>query len=113
MPSGNVVRALEWVVHDSSVAGSIVAVIAGSALFCLYSRARVGDRARSRTEPSLDIARDMRSGYVETHFLDHKTARPGARRALPITASAFGLSQTPWAPKWLESRRLAGLRADS
>ena len=109
----SMVRALEHVVHSADRAGDTRAIIAGAALFCTYSRARVGDLARCCIEPALDIRADGKSGYIETHFVDHKTARPGAARALPMTASAFGLSSASWAIKWLAARREAGLRAQS
>ena len=41
----------------------------------------------------------------------HKTARPGARSLLPVTANAFGIGQGPWAACWLRARAAVGLAA--
>ena len=86
--------------------------MAGASLFTLYSRTRVGDVARCAVEPKLDIASDGKRGYEETRFESHKTARPGARALLPVTASAFGLTGEPWAACWLKARAVAGLSAE-
>ena len=64
------------------------------------------------TEPVLDMAPDMLNGFVETRFRDHKTARPGCRAAMPITAPTLGLSSPPWGPAWMRVRAKAGLRAE-
>ena len=54
----------------------------------------------------------MDRGYCETRFLDHKTARPGIRRALPVVASAFGVAGQPRAAQWLRLRCESGLRSE-
>ena len=74
----------------------------GAALFALFARARIGDLARCAVEPVLDVT-DDRTGYVETRFELHKTARPGTRAMLPITANAFGVGRAPWAETWLRA----------
>ena len=51
-------------------------------------------------------------GCLETRFLEHKTARPGTSRALPIAAPAYGLcKEKSWATCWLKARSTAGLDA--
>ena len=86
-------------------------VIAGAALFVLYSRARVGDVARSATEPTLDLAPDRSEGYIQGALLDHKTAKPGTRRSLPLAAPAFGVTGRDWATAWMDARRKQRLDA--
>ena len=105
------VMALEALVLKDDGAGAPNALAAGVSLFALFARARIGDLARCTVEPCLDIAADGSSGYVETRFMQHKTSRPGSRRALPITANAFGLRRAPWADAWLRGRAAAGLEA--
>ena len=105
------VIALEKLVLRDDGAGSFEALVAGAALFALYSRARVGDLAKCTVEPTLDVNEDNSFGYVETSFLNHKTARPGVRRALPITGNAFGIMNRPWADSWLRARAAVGLCA--
>ena len=49
---------------------------------------------------------------METRFMEHKTARPGTSRALPIAAPALGLCATAsWATRWLEARAAQDLDA--
>ena len=67
-------------------------LLAGTALFCLYARARVGDVRRCSVEPTLDLTSAPTSGapigaasggeptmgpdgYVETCMTQHKTAK--------------------------------------
>ncbi len=84
------VQALERAVDADAGGGGLNAVIAGNVLFAVFSRARVGDLTRCPFEPQLDVTLEG-GGYVETKFVQHKTARPGAQRSLPITASARGI----------------------
>ena len=91
-------------------AGEPAALVAGAALFAIFGRARIGDLRRCNAEPQLDVSGE--AGYIETRFFDHKTARPGTRRALPIAAAAYGLRNKPWAQTWLAARRAAQLSAD-
>ena len=104
------VLALEACVVKDGGRGSPRALLAGASLFTLYARARVGDMARCTVEPQLDIV--GKKGYAETRFELHKTARPGSRALLPITANAFGLLHEPWAAYWLKARAAAGLSAE-
>ena len=90
------VRALEQTVDEDAGKGSHEALVAGMALFAVFARARVGDLTRCPYEPTLDVTAED-GGFVETRFVQHKTARPGAQRSLPITASARGLLGRPWA----------------
>ena len=106
------VTALEECVVEDGGHGSALALVAGASLFTLFSRTRVGDVARCTVEPKLDIAPGGKHGYVETRFDLHKTARPGARDLLPVTASAFGITREPWAACWLKARAVAGLSAE-
>lgn len=103
------VKALEKCVLDDDGRGDPAALLAGAALFVLFARARVGDAARCIIEPLLDTADGH--GYIETKFELHKTARPGTRAMLPISANAFGLLGKSWASTWLKARAAAGLSA--
>ena len=96
------VRCLEGLTIHST--DPFTKVFAGSVLFCLYGRARVGDLARSATEPFLDIPRDLSGGFVQGALLDHKTARPGSKRALPVAAPVLGVSGKNWASSWVQAR---------
>ena len=107
------VIALEQLVLRDDGAGRFEALVAGAALFALYSRARIGDLSKCAIEPTLDVNEEKTVGYVETRFLNHKTARPGVRRALPITGNAFGLMNLPWADAWLRARAAVGLCAET
>ena len=84
------------------------AILAGAAVFCCLARARVGDFRRCSEEPVLD---EMVGGgaYIQTHFADHKTAKPGTRLALPVVAPMYGVSGNQWARAWLRRRAAAGL----
>ena len=101
------VMTLEKIIQGDGGAGEPETLTAGIALFALYGRARIGDLARCPYEPALEVGENQH-GYVETKFDKHKTARPGSRRALPITAAARGLLDLPWAAIWLEARSIAG-----
>ena len=104
------VLALEDIVMRDAGAGEPAALVAGAALFATFGRARIGDLRRCNAEPQLDVSGE--AGYIETRFFDHKTARPGTRRALPIAAAAYGLRNKPWAQTRLAARRAARLSAD-
>ena len=104
----DLMKVMEQILEDDGGKGGHDGVIIGAALFSIYARVRIGDLRRCCMEPVLDLV-DGR-GYVETEFLDHKTAVPGTRKALPIVAPAFGLTG-PWAARWATTRRSAGLDA--
>ena len=71
-------------------------ILAGFALFCLYTRTRVGDAARICIEPTLDLASDG-SGYIESGMLEHKTSnRVRSRIRLPVAGSAVGVGGSSW-----------------
>ena len=105
----SMVRAFEEVLVDDAGRGGEDAIIAGTALFCIFGRLRVGDLRRCKNEPIIDDAGG--DAYLETHFVDHKTARPGTRRALPVVAPAAGLI-SDWAKLWLLARKSAKLDAN-
>ena len=107
------VIALENVLADNVEAANADAIHAGTALFAVFSRARVGDLRRCGVEPLLDLTDDKSSGYIETRFTEHKTARPGSRRSLPIVASAYGLTDICWGNLWLRARSAAGVSASA
>ena len=87
-------------------------IIAGAALLGVFGRVRVGDMRRCAVEPEADMAADKQFGYLETRFMEHKTARPGTSKALPIAAPAFGLCATAsWATRWLQARATQSLDA--
>ena len=109
--SVRMVMLLEGIVVTDAGLGSDEAIIAGAALFCLYGRARVGDLAKCAVEPRLDLVSDGTDGFVDSSLIDHKTARPGSKQALPVVAPARGVSGRLWAPAWLMARRAAGLSA--
>ena len=50
--------------------------------------------------------------YLETRLEEHKTARPGSRRALPVAAPVYGLTQHCWGEDFVVARRSAGLTAE-
>ena len=109
--TADMVRAFESIVLDPQNSLDD-AVIAGATLFAILARTRIGDMRKCLIEPSLDMAPDLRNGFLETKFREHKTARPGSRAAMPITAPTMGLSTSPWGPAWKCIRAKAGLRAD-
>ena len=86
------VKTLEEILARFGRKGPVGSIIAGAALFAVYSRARVGDLRRCGEEPHLDLGAGV--GYVETRFVDHKTAKPGTKRAMPIAGTVHGVSQT-------------------
>ena len=104
------VAALESFVVDEA-ASEEDRILAGAVLFTLFGRARVGDLARAVKEPEVDDFAGDSSGFIETSLLHHKTARPGAKRALPVTSPMLGVSGRPWAKGWLRLRALHGLDA--
>ena len=85
--------------------------IAGTALFALFSRSRVGDLCKCNCDPMLDISQDGASGFVHVYLSQHKTRRPGDRRALPVVAPAFGTLGANWADAWVSARQRLGLNA--
>ena len=102
---------LEKLLVSEAAAGTIDAVLASTTLFGVYSRARVGDMRRCEVEPYVQMASDRSSGTIETRFLQHKTARPGTKRALPVAAPAFALTSACWAEHFVIARQVAGLHA--
>ena len=107
----SMVEALEKVIHED--ADDYETVVAGSALFILYARARVGDVARSMVEPVVDLAPDRSSGYCQGELLGHKTAKPGTKQSLPLVAPAFGVVGRDWASPCLAARARQRLHAPS
>ena len=101
--SVDMVRALEELLADEADEGTVDAVHCGVVLFGLFARARVGDLRRCDVEPSLDLSPDGH-GFVETRFYDHKAARPGSRRALPICAPAQGVTGRSWGKLFVAAR---------
>ena len=85
-------------------------IIAGFAAFALHCRVRVGDCAKVKVEPILDLAAGG-SGFVEVRTKEHKTAARGAKKKLPLVGLARGVSDTAWAEGWLAVRRASGLDA--
>ena len=79
-------------------------ILIGNLLFILFARARVGDMAKSDFEPVLDDSGGDTEGLVEGRMVNHKTAKPGARQALPVVAPAVGLTSRSWASSWLATR---------
>ena len=106
--SVDVVKVLERIVSADAGSGNPDGIYAGTALFAVYSRCRVGDLCRCAVEPTLDLTDG--GGFVETFFLEHKSAKPGSRRALPIVAPVLGLT-SKWACEWMAARSAAGLDA--
>ena len=104
------VRFLEGLTVDSATE---VKVLVGFLLFCLRSRARVGDALRADREPTLDVPDEsVTFGFLEAGFMKHKTSyRNRSRLRLPVVADAFGLIGGCWARSWLEARKKAGLDA--
>ena len=109
--SVKMVKALEDLLAREAAAGTVDAVLAASTLFAVYSRSRVGDLRRCSKEPSLEIDGARTLGFLETHLEEHKTARPGSRRALPVAAPVFGLTEHCWGEDFVVARRTAGVTA--
>ena len=103
-------RALETEVFADNGRGGHGAVVAGAAIFCLLARVRVGDLRQCTEEPILDEVGG--AGFLETHFVSHKTARPGTKRALPIAAPSRGVLDFGWADAWMASRKAASVHCD-
>ena len=108
--SVKMVQALEKTLVSGAAEGAPSAILAGGLLFTLFSRARVGDMRKCPIQPEGDLS-NVKKGYVSTRFLDHKTARPGDRRALPIIAPATGIFERSWGAAYLEARAVAKLDA--
>ena len=86
------------------------AIVAWAALFAVHGQLRAGDLRRCIEEPELDLTEGV--GFLETHFTEHKTARAGTKRALPIACAADGLTSMLWGRWWLQARAARGLRGD-
>ena len=108
----DMVKDLEHVLAEGSAQGSVDSVVAATALFAVYARARIGDLRRCLQEPALDVASNRATGFLQTAFMEHKTAKPGTRRALPVAAPIFGLTMHVWGEEFLLTRCSAGLRAE-
>ena len=86
-------------------------VLAGTLLFALFGRVRIGDLVRSNTEPFVDDVLGDGSGYAEGAFLDHKTAKAGSRESLPVVVHLRGITGAAWVSSWLSARRHQELSA--
>ena len=108
-------RMVEFAGGPSELLSLAEAHMVGAILFCVHCRLRFKDAARIKKEPKLDIVDDF--GYIEAslvagqHKTGHSTAKAG--RVLPAVGHALGVRGRPWAQKWLELRRSAGLNAAS
>ena len=102
---------VERILEKGAPTGDVDALVAGTTLFVLFARARVGDVRRCNLEPVLDASPDGSTGFLETRFAEHKTSRPGSRLSLPITAPAFGVTGINWGKLWIGARTAAGLDA--
>ena len=87
-------------------------VFAGAASFAVLARLRAGDLVRCHREPVIDEGPEG-MGFIDTVFWEHKTAKPGARAALPVVAPLLGVTGRACARAWLKRRRAAGLDADA
>ena len=99
------VAALERFVRDSSKS-AIDRYAAGSMLFAVMGRARLGD-LKSVKSFICDFNPEDGSGYVEVVSLSHKTRTFGNALGLelPIVAPAVGVSQGSWAEAWVGFRK--------
>ena len=104
--------ALEKLLAQNAADGKHDAVVAASVLFAVYSRTRVGDLRKCREEPKIDMSPDGKKGYIDTRFADHKTAKPGSTKALPIAAPAYGLTDECWAEHFALVRKIAKTTAE-
>ena len=93
---------LEKTVAEDEGRGELDAIVAGADLFAVHGRVRVGDLRWCIEEPELDLTEGV--GFLDTHFTEHKTARAGTKRALPIACSADGLTSKLWGRLWLQAR---------
>ena len=69
------VVSLELIMMDESISPDMERdkILAGFALFCLYTSTRVGDASRISVEPTVDLRPDG-SGYINSGMLEHKTS---------------------------------------
>jgi len=87
------------------------ALLAGSLVFCLMGRARVGDLRRGGVEPFRDVSEGSPVGFLQTELLAYKTARPGTKKGMPVVAPIPGVTGTDWGQTWLDGRVSNGLDA--
>ena len=82
-------------------------VFAGCLLFMLHCRCRYSDAMNVDTEPRVD------GTWIESETSEFKTKNSKGQKdlVLPLVGCAEGLSQRPWAQKWLSARKKLGLRA--
>ena len=92
-----VAAALETFVADHAEDLPVDAALAGFCLFTLYGRLRAGDASIISTLPSLELSGGV--GFVEASTLEHKTAGPVPRVALPVAAPNVGVSGRDWTPR--------------
>jgi len=105
---------VDMVAYLESIAANeehVDGLLAGSLLFCLMGRARVGDLRRGAVEPFRDVSAGSPVGFLQTELLAYKTARPGTKKGMPVVAPTPGVTGTDWGQIWLASRVSNGLDA--
>ena len=82
-------------------------IFAGFLLFMLHCRCRFSDAMHVEAEPYI------KGSWMESGTSEFKTKKAKGRRdsELPLVGCSLGLSQRPWAQKWLEARKELGLSA--
>ena len=85
-------------------------VMAGSALFCVYARARWSDFVHCGNL-NLDKLSDGTIAYVDADVAIHKTMSAAARRFrfLNLTAPGLGVHGTDWASHWIAALEKLGI----
>ena len=102
-------KAMEQLTIDA--ADDTDGVLAGSLVFAVLARLRIGDLRRCTEEPRIDTGPVDEAGFIESTFFDHKTAAVGSKNSLPVVAPLLGVTGLPWARAWLERRRRCSLDA--
>ena len=85
-------------------------MMAGAALFCIYSRARWSDFVHCG-KLKLDRFSDGTVAYVDADVAIHKTMHAAARRFrfLNLTAPALGVHGSEWVSKWISTMERLGI----
>ena len=101
------VKRLHWVLEHGEVWDK---VFSGSALFCIYSRARWSDFIHGSCL-RLDTQTDGQIVYADMEVQIHKTMRASANRFkfLDLVVSGIGMAGHNWIEHWLEALRYLGM----
>eukprot|EP00971_Amphidinium_carterae_P132058 2615899-Amphidinium_carterae.1 len=103
---------MENAVLDEEVAKDVRHLV-GYMVFLIHTRARFSDGLHVRREPSLDLTPEG-YGFLETETLVAKNiqSRVFKHRGMTLLGLARGISDVPWAARWIELRQELGLAID-